>query len=157
MPALAKVPDPLGLGVPLKLKKYEKLPLGRRKLDGKGYVLVKTEQGLVHEHRLVAEQKILKRPLRRDEAVVRKPGVKRWDNRPAGLEVFTGVTISNGRPAERLHPGARPQTRYEIVRVQGRTWTWLRRYEDANKEEQALGQAGFSKPGYRAIPVSVRE
>lgn len=51
-----------------------------------GYVFLKTEQGMVAEHRWVAAEKILGRGLRAGEVVLRKMP-KRDDNRPENLVV----------------------------------------------------------------------
>jgi hypothetical protein len=51
-----------------------------------GYVFVKTDKGLRAEHRVVAEQRILNRPLRKGEVVIRR-APDRTLNAPSNLVV----------------------------------------------------------------------
>lgn len=51
-----------------------------------GYVFLKTENGMIAEHRWVAAEKILGRELREGEVVLRRMP-KRDDNRPGNLVV----------------------------------------------------------------------
>jgi len=51
-----------------------------------GYVFIKTEEGLVAEHRWIASQRILGRELRKGECVIRRLP-DRMDNSPENLVV----------------------------------------------------------------------
>lgn len=51
-----------------------------------GYVFIKTDAGLMAEHRWIAQQKIVGRILRKGECVIRRNPV-RDDNRPENLVV----------------------------------------------------------------------
>lgn len=51
-----------------------------------GYVFLKTEQGMVAQHRWIAEQKILGRELKEGEVVVRREP-DRLNNKPENLVV----------------------------------------------------------------------
>lgn len=62
-------------------------PVGTRIQRPNLYVWIKTDQGLMPEHRWVAEQRILGRELKEGECVYRKRP-DRLDNRPENLVVL---------------------------------------------------------------------
>lgn len=74
-------------------------PIGDRWLNDSGYVLIKTEDGIIAEHRVVMSEK-LGRPLRKGESVHHKNGI-RTDNSPENLELWVGA-IRYGQRAHEI-------------------------------------------------------
>lgn len=79
---------------------HRTLPLGTRRTHPDGYVMVKTEDGWVGEHRLVMGQEI-GRPLRPGEFVHHRNGV-RHDNRIENLELWIRPHPAGQRVADLL-------------------------------------------------------
>jgi hypothetical protein len=73
-------------------------PIGDRKLEASGYVTIKTERGIIYEHRLVMER-ILGRHLLRNESAHHVNGI-RSDNRPENLELWFVPQPAGQRVAE---------------------------------------------------------
>lgn len=86
LPRLSEIPDPLDLGPPTSshLAIY---PIGTRRIHADGRINVKTADGWRPEARVVLEREI-GRPLEHNEEARKRKGVKPWDNRPAGLQLW---------------------------------------------------------------------
>lgn len=67
--------------------KMSNYPPGSRIQHKSGYIFLKTQKGMMAEHRFIAEQKILRRDLEEGERVFRRNG-DREDNRPENLVVL---------------------------------------------------------------------
>lgn len=102
--------------VPRRRRGVAGCPIGTRRDDGRGYVLVKTANGWKAEHRACAETAI-GRPLEADEHVHHIDG-DRSNNAPANLDVMH--RSEHGR----AHHGVRPEVRawIESAYVSGMTF-----------------------------------